>query len=144
MQSIDWLTENHHLRVNHLRLRMMMIATFQHTPRLSSKGTVGGGNASRIGVYHRESYCTALFCGNEALQKVIFFPVIAPPSGQALPMFCVFCICENVPSLVKIYFCDFLLIYFFSLDYYSSADHIIIIKGFYVSYRDSALENKLF
>ncbi len=39
----------------------------------------------------------------------------------------------SVPSLVKISLC-----FFVSLDDYNSADHIIIIKGFYISYRDSA------
>ncbi len=39
----------------------MTITTFWHTPRLSIKGTVGGGNESQIRVYRPESYCTVLY-----------------------------------------------------------------------------------
>ncbi len=44
-----------------LRTRMTLITTFQHTPFLSSKGTVCIGNASQFRVYHPKSYCTILF-----------------------------------------------------------------------------------
>ncbi len=42
-----------------LCVRMMLIATFRHTPCLTSKDTVGGGKASLIMVYHPKSilYC---------------------------------------------------------------------------------------
>ncbi len=47
-----------------------LIATFQHTLHLSSKGTVIGGNTSWIRVYSPESYRTILTCN--ARQKHFF------------------------------------------------------------------------
>ncbi len=41
---------------------LFSIATFRHTPRLSSNGTVGIGNASWIRVFCPESYRTVLTC----------------------------------------------------------------------------------
>ncbi len=48
-----------------------LIATFLHTPRLSSKGTVIGGNTSWIRVYSSESYRTILT--RTTRQKHFFF-----------------------------------------------------------------------
>ncbi len=46
------------------------IATFRHTPRLSSKGTVGGGNTSWIRVFRPEPYCTDPYRSVEMSQKM--------------------------------------------------------------------------
>ncbi len=41
---------------------LLSIATFRHTPRLSSKGTFDSGNVSWIRVFRPESYCTVPYC----------------------------------------------------------------------------------
>ncbi len=51
-----------------LYARMTSIASFQHTPHLSSKGTVGGGNASQIRAYIPNR--TTLYCCTDPYHSV--------------------------------------------------------------------------
>ncbi len=58
-----------HTMLRFLCMRMMLIATFRHTPCLTSKDTVGGGKASLIRVYHPKSilYCCYIWYMGERM-----------------------------------------------------------------------------